>query len=140
MTKYELGQIKKTVKEIDELTKQVKSAEYSVMPGMISDTVTGSSRSFPYAKHTIIIEGVDFTGYDKEVKRLKDKLERRIKDLQDQVDEAYEYIETIKDSEIRMILTLRYINGVTWDQLEKDLFMNKRTAQIKFKKWWSESS
>ena len=140
MTKYELGQIKKIVKEIDELTKQVKNAEYSIMPGTITDSVTGSSRSFPYAKHTIVIEGIDYSGYNKSVKRLKSKLQRRIEELQDKVDETYEYIESIEDSEIRMILTLRYINGVTWDQLEKDLFMNKRTAQIKFKKWWSESS
>jgi hypothetical protein len=56
--------------------------------------------------------------YDRrKIKRLKEKLQRRVDDLIDLVVEINEYIETIDDSLLRQIITLRHVNGLTWDQV-----------------------
>ncbi|WP_236908829.1 hypothetical protein [Clostridium sp. Cult3] len=44
-------------------------------------------------------------------------MERRIDELLDMVEEIYEYIDNIDDSLIRQIITLRYVSGLTWEQV-----------------------
>ena len=55
------------------------------------------------------------------LKRLERKLKLRLDELMDLVDEINEYISNQEDSEIRQILSLRYINGLTWNQVAKHL-------------------
>ncbi len=135
MTKKELKQIKHLKSEIEMLKKEIENMDYVVT----TDTVKGSTPQFPYIEHTIKITGIDYNGYDKKVKRLRRQLQNRLNELMDKVAEANEYIAAIEDAEIRMILQCRYINGLTWDEIEKELYMSKRTAQIKLKKWWDEN-
>ena len=139
MTKKELSQIKNLNKEIVLLKKQIENIETLINPEITTDIVKGSSPQFPYVEHTIKITGIDYNGYDKKVKRLRIQLQNRLNELMDKVAEANEYIAAIEDAEIRMILQCRYINGLTWDEIEKELYMSKRTAQIKLKKWWDEN-
>lgn len=139
MTKKELSQIKNLNKEIVLLKKQIENIETLINPEITTDIVKGSSPQFPYIEHTIKITGIDYNGYDKKVKRLRRQLQNRLNELMDKVAEANEYIAAIEDAEIRMILQCRYINGLTWDEIEKELYMSKRTAQIKLKKWWDEN-
>jgi len=139
VTKKELSQIKNLNKEIVLLKKQIENIETLINPEITTDIVKGSSPQFPYIEHTIKITGIDYNGYDKKVKRLRRQLQNRLNELMDKVAEANEYIAAIEDAEIRMILQCRYINGLTWDEIEKELYMSKRTAQIKLKKWWDEN-
>jgi len=139
VTKKELSQIKNLNKEIVLLKKQIENIETLINPEITTDIVKGSSPQFPYVEHTIKITGIDYNGYDKKVKRLRIQLQNRLNELMDKVAEANEYIAAIEDAEIRMILQCRYINGLTWDEIEKELYMSKRTAQIKLKKWWDEN-
>jgi len=136
MTKKELSQIKNLNKEIILLKKQIENIETLINPEITTDIVKGSFPQFPYIEHTIKITGIDYNGYDKKVKRLRRQLQNRLNELMDKVAEANEYIAAIEDAEIRMILQCRYIIGLTWDEIEKELYMSKRTAQIKLKKWW----
>jgi len=139
VTKKELSQIKNLNKEIVLLKKQIENIEALINPEITTDIVKGSSPQFPYIEHTIKITGIDYNGYDKKVKRLRRQLQNRLNELMDKVAEANEYIAAIEDAEIRVILQCRYINGLTWDEIEKELYMSKRTAQIKLKKWWDEN-
>lgn len=117
MTKKELKQLRYLNKEIELLQKQIANAEYLVEKNMAHDVVEGSNPVWPYQKKTFHIEGVDIPDYEKRVKRLRKKLQRRLEELIEKREELEEYISTIDDSELRIIFTLRYINGLSWQQI-----------------------
>lgn len=117
MTKKELKQLRYLNKEIELLQKQIANAEYLVEKNMAHDVVEGSNPVWPYQKKTFHIEGVAIPDYEKRVKRLRKKLQRRLEELMEKREELEEYISTIDDSELRMIFTLRYINGLSWQQI-----------------------
>lgn len=113
MTQEELSQLRHLNKEVELLQWQI--AEIS--PRISTDSVKGSLPEFPYTAHPIIITGMDYNEYDRRVSRLRNSLKRRMGELLDKVTEVNEYIDTVPDSEMRMILTLRYVNGLSWNQV-----------------------
>jgi hypothetical protein len=135
MNKSELFQLKNISKEIESLKNELREAEYQVETRMTTDSVVGSSPSFPYVQHVIKITGVDVGDYVAKVMKLKRSLSSRIQELLDKVTEANEYIATIPDSETRIILQYRFINGLTWEQIENDMGIPHTTAKRKFQKW-----
>jgi len=135
MDKRELSQLKHLIKEIEYLKKQLDAAEYQVETSMASDVVSGSSSDWPYIKHTIKISGVDIKDYEQKVKRLRNQLKRRIDELMDKAAEMQEYIASIEDSETRLILQCRFINGLTWEQIEAETGIPMTTAKRKYRKW-----
>jgi len=113
MNKEKLSQLHHLKNEIELLQKQLDNMDYSI----VSDSVKGSSISFPYVQHTIIITGADVEGYECKAGRLKRQLQRRLDEYMDTVTEINEYIASVEDSEMRQILSLRYINNLTWQQI-----------------------
>lgn len=113
MDKEQLSQLRYLKREIEMLQNQIENIDYSI----VTDSVKGSCVGFPYTEHTIIITGVDAKSYERKIKRLRRQLSRRVEELIDLVDEANEYINRIDDSLIRQIIALRYINGLTWNQV-----------------------
>lgn len=121
MTKKELSQLKYLNREIELLKKQIEEAEYAIKMYTVSDMVSGSNPVWPYQLRTFHIEGVDIPEYEMRVKRLRNKLKRRLEELLEKREELEEYISKIEDSELRMIFTLRYINGLSWRQIAEHL-------------------
>ena len=119
MTKKELSQLYYLNREIELIEKQIQEAEYSTT----MDSVKGSSINFPYTQHSIKIYGLDIKGLNK----LKNKLTNRLNKLMDLRYKTNEYIESVENSETRMILTYRFINGLDWNQVAKSMG-NKYTA------------
>ena len=116
MTREQLEQLRFLSKEIHLIENQIKEIKYEV----VSDTVKGSG-GFPYVYHTIPITGINIKGHDKKIKTLKSKLVERKTELINVVCEINEYINEVKDSEIRQIIILKYINGLTWDKIATHL-------------------
>lgn len=111
MNKNQLRQLRHLKSEIRLLKQQIDNLESEI----VTDRVRGSDVEHPYIEKTYIIRGL---AYDRrKIKRLKEKLQRRVDDLIDLVVEINEYIETIDDSLLRQIITLRHVNGLTWDQV-----------------------
>ena len=111
MNKNQLRQLRHLKSEIRLLKQQIDNLESEI----VTDRVRGSDVEHPYIERTYIIRGL---AYDRrKIKRLKEKLQRRVDDLIDLVVEINEYIETIDDSLLRQIITLRHVNGLTWDQV-----------------------
>lgn len=135
MDKKELSQLKPIIKEIEYLKKQLDAAEQLVETRITTDSVSGSSPDWPYVKHTIRISGVDIKDYERKVKRLRNSLKRRIEELMDKVTEMQEYIASVDDPEVRLILQCRFVNGMTWEQLEAETEIPMTTAKRKFRRW-----
>lgn len=113
MDKKQLGQLRHLKTEIELLKKQIGSIETRTT----SDSVQASQVDFPYIEYTAKIEGVDMQEYSRKLRRLQRKLNRKIDELMDAAEETEEYINSIDDSLTRQILFLRYVNGLTWEQV-----------------------
>ncbi|NLO70056.1 MAG: DUF1492 domain-containing protein [Porphyromonadaceae bacterium] len=55
--------------------------------------------------------------YSPEIADLKGLIDLNIKKCFYELNQLNRYINGIEDSQIRMILSLRYINGMTWQQI-----------------------
>jgi hypothetical protein len=84
---------------------------------MTTDAVTGSDPDYPHIERKFVVTGIDYDDYQYKIRRLKTKLEKRIEELIDLVEKVNGYIEKIDDSLIRQIITLRHIEGLTWEQV-----------------------
>jgi len=81
---------------------------------LVSDTVKGSSQSFPYSERVIQVSGVLGHKYDKAYKKRMSTLETRLSCCIDKISEIDSFVDTITNSKIRQIIELRYIQGLSW--------------------------
>lgn len=113
MDKKQLKQLRYLKSEIKMLQRQIDDMDYTIA----TDSVRGSDREYPYTQRSFTISGIDYADYNRRIRRLQRQLQRRLDELIDLVEETNSYIENIDDSLIRQIISLRYINGLTWDQV-----------------------
>lgn len=106
----EIGHLKT---EIETIKMQIEDLENIV----VSDKVKGSSSYYPYVARSFTIEGTDTN----RIERLQRRLQRKIDDLMDIVEETNKFIDSIEDSLTRQIISLRYINGLPWNQVANSL-------------------
>lgn len=130
MTKEELIQycdLKKEIKDLeDRIDKIHKTTE------MISDTVQNGY------KHRAVIYGMDLNRkrklcmYENKLKEFYDKLLEEQNKIED-------YIENIKESDIRQIFRYKYIDGMSWIQIQVLMkFRHEDTARKRHDKFLDE--
>lgn len=128
MTKQELSQLYHLNREIERQRGQLdelKMALEDVKNATTTDSVKGSQINFPYTQRQIKIEGL--TDIDEHrVYKLRSEIADTVKLIelkQEQCIIEYNrlqrYICEIQESEIRQIMSLRYINGLSWPQVAK---------------------
>lgn len=116
MTKEFLSKIENTNKELENLNKRLAKIEKKENT-VVTDSVQGSSKNYPYIKHNCIIEGVEIPKnrnlkhkYRKLIKNKKYKLEK----LRVQLEYELNYV---KEAEIRDIIRYKYNDNKTWIQI-----------------------
>lgn len=112
MDKDRLRQLRFIKSEVGVLENQIEN----IKPLTGTDKVKGSSAYFPYIQRSFTVEGVDWEDYNKRVERIRSKLLKRKEELLKLQEEANNYILTIDDSMIRQAITLRYVEGLSWQQ------------------------
>ena len=121
MTKIELEQIEKLKGEIKTLQSQISDVQSHI----VSDTVTGCTPSRP-DKHVIRITGIDTTKSDKLHRKMRIKLE----ELQELLYDLETWIEELPDPEVRNIMRLYYRNGLTQEEIGRELgYSRQRIGQ-----------
>lgn len=118
-------------KEVEIIKKELNS----IKEEYVTDKVTGSTTDHPYIFTSFRIEGYDSDGYNGKLKRLERRLERKLDELLDERARIEEYIENIDNATIRMILRLRYINGLGWNQIGNELGYSERQIRRKHEQW-----
>ena len=107
MNKKELSQLYYLNREIEQLKSRIEELECIA----VSDTsrITG----MPH------VTGIsDKVGrYAAEIADLKELLDLNLKKCFYELNRLNRYIEGIDDSQMRMIMTLRYVNGLSWRQI-----------------------
>lgn len=128
----ELENIKKEIQEINEklndvrLSSSIGAVTYNGMPH-------GSTPGKPTeekALKLIILEAELTEQLEKSKLRLREKQLQ----LEKQKAKIEEFISTISDVELRMIVELRCVKLMSWEEIGRSLSMNRRTASRKFKK------
>ncbi|WP_265445076.1 hypothetical protein [Acetivibrio straminisolvens] len=117
MTKEELSKLGSIQKEIELIRKELNT----ITEEYVTDKVTGSMVEHPYILTHFKISGYDSEGYSVKAKRLELKLKRKLDELMDERARIEEYIESIDNATIRMILRLRHVNGLKWEQIGREL-------------------
>ena len=107
MNKRELSQLYYLNREIEQLKSRIEELECIA----VSDTsrITG----MPHV--TGISDKVGI--YAAEIADLKELLDLNLKKCFYELNRLNRYIEGIDDSQMRMIMTLRYVNGLSWRQI-----------------------
>lgn len=107
MTKKELSQLYYLNREIERLQKQIKEFE------CVATGCTTNLTGMPHGSGTSNKVG----DYAAEIADLKGILNANVQKCFYEFNRLNRYINTVDDSEIRMILSFRYINGLCWSQV-----------------------
>lgn len=113
MNKDQLRQLRHLKREIELLQDQIINLESEI----VTDKVRGSDPEYPYTEKSFYITGFAHEEHSRKMKRLKERLQRRVDDLLELVAEINEFVEDIDDSLLRQIIILRHVNGLTWEQV-----------------------
>lgn len=119
MTKEELGQLLDLRKEIKELDEKVERLQGQRV-GKVTDRVHSSMKEFPYCYTTKTITGVDQKESKKHRRALTENEILLIRRRQQAVSAEHKiskFIESIKDSKIRRIVSLKYEEGYSWGKV-----------------------
>lgn len=111
MNKKELSQLYWLNREIEE--QQRRLDELEGLATSCTAQITGMPRS----------KGISdkVANYVGEIADLKCLIDLNIKKCFFELNRLNRYIETIPDSQVRMILSLRYINGLNWNQISASI-------------------
>lgn len=125
------------VKDLEERRKRLSSGLQAV-----SDTVKGSSPTFPYVAHTIQIEGI--SRRQEEALHKIDRLQReRLATAHETLAEIEEFLKGIQDAKVRRMIELKYVEGLTWRQVAKRMYGSpyfEDTARMRVKRFLEKCS
>lgn len=123
MTKEQLGQLIDLRKEIKELDEKVERLQRT-QPGAVVDKVQASMKEFPYVQIEKTIRGIDEKEAAKHRRILTNNeillLRRRQQAIREE-QRLSKFIEGIKDSRIRRIVSLRYEDGLPWAKVAEKM-------------------
>lgn len=107
MTKKELSQLYWLNREIEEQQRRLEELE------SLATSCTQHITGMP--KTPVVIDKL--SKYVAEIIDLKGLIDLNIKKCFYELNRLNRYIESVEDSQMRMILSLRYINGLSWQQI-----------------------
>lgn len=126
--------LRKEILELEnELIKTYKQA------GKESDSVTGSLAEFPYTKTSYKLIGDDRCTRIK-VKQLSEQIKKRYDALVSYRIRIETFMENTRNSEIRLIIHLKYIKGMTWLEISKEVYnsLEESTSRKKLERFFDE--
>ena len=120
MTVDQLEQYRALVDEIDDLDKRRRkvSRRASIV---VSDTVRGSSDTWPYCARTVKITGVA-AKHVRSAQRIDQMRRRRQMAARELLSEIETFLGTVDDARIRRMIDLHYVQGKTWRQVASRVY------------------
>jgi len=137
MTQEELSRLQHIQKEIQIIQQQISNTSHLSYK---YDKVRGSDSNFPYTLRSFTIEGYDYDAYYVKLDRLNKKLEQKLCELIDEKDRLNDYIESVEDPIMRMILRLKHMDGLTWSQIGDRIGYTERQCRRKYKKFFENKN
>lgn len=132
MTKNRLKKLRGLIKEAEHLEAEYKDMMCSPKT-FVQDSVKDYSTGYP---HNIVIQGYGSADFVALRQKLYDKLYR----IQRERYEIEDWLDGVADPEIRDILRLQYINGLTQKQIADELGYERSGIASKIKRFWDSQS
>lgn len=128
MTVEESKQIYYIIKEIEVIKKDLAELRMKnpYKENIITDMPRGGGKN------------TDLTGYVSDIMELEDMLNYALRRLQRERRKFEEFLDTVEDAEMRLILRLRCINNMRWEDIGAELHMDRRTASRKFYRFFKD--
>ena len=128
-----LVQYSEVMEEIKDLRERIRKLDRFLSdPPIVSDTVRGTRKDGTIGP--IKITGIPVPEYQRKEKmrdQYREMLEEKEAELLELTCKAEEYIESIPKAEIRIMFRLYYIDGLTWEQVARQMnraFPKKRIS------------
>ncbi|MCR5145955.1 MAG: hypothetical protein K6B70_01195 [Clostridia bacterium] len=139
MNKNFLSQIDDLNKEVEDIKKRLK--DLAERPDkVVRDSVSGSSTTWPYIKHSCVVEGVDTLKY-RNIKKYKRILREKQEKLQKKINQLEYELNYIDDPEIRRIIRYKYVDKLNWVAIMFKMDYNSECqARIKLKRFFEKNS
>lgn len=101
----------------------------------IETTIIGSSKiaGIPITSSSNNINPTERIGM--KLAKLKTTLENKTDKLLDELNKIEDFLNTVDDGEIRIIIRKRFIEGKTWKEVSKDIIADRSTPYYKLKKY-----
>lgn len=121
MTKKELSQLYYLNKEIKQQKQRLKELEAAA---------TGCTAQITGMPHGTSV-GDKVSKYAAEIADLKNLIELNIQKCWYEMNRLNRYIDSVEDSQMRQILTLRYINLYSWEEIEIAIGGNNKSESLR---------
>ena len=122
MNKENLEQILSLKGEVKDLNRRIVDKRESV----VTDSVRGSSKEYPYIQHNCVVQGVDYKKQKRD-KKYRKMITQKEKQINKKIREAEYELNNVNDSEIRQIIRNVYFDGRDYNQTAH--LMNKYNPQ-----------
>ena len=130
MTKNRLKKLRALIREAEHLQSQY--TEMICFPKeQVVDSVKDYSTGHP---HTISISGYGDPSYMDVRQRLYEKQRQ----IQEEIAFLENWLDSIDDPEMRDILRLQYVNGLTQEQIAAELGYSERTIRRRLREFWKD--
>lgn len=129
MDKQQLSRLKKLNKEAEIIRKEIDQLKFKPRE-YVADTVKDYRTGYPV---TIVIEGYGDEEYVKANDRLYSRLAQKLREIQREREQIENYLEEVEDPEMRVLLRLRYINGLTQEQIADEMNYSLSTIKRRLK-------
>ncbi len=128
MTVEEINNIYYINKEIDKIQKELYDLKTKNFYGRTM--LTGMPKGNP--EHDI------FSEYAENIKTHEDMLHYNLKMLYVERKKMEDFLASIEDAELKLIIRLRTVNNMKWEEIGIELGMDRRTASRKFYKFFKK--
>lgn len=138
MNKNFLSQVEDLNKEVEDIKKRLK--DLAERPDkVVRDSVCGSSTTWPYIKHSCVVEGVDTSKY-RNIKKYKRILKQKQEKLQKKINQLEYELNYIEDPEIRRIIRYKYVDKLNWVAIMFKMdYKSECQARIKLKRFFEKN-
>ena len=118
--KIEIKQLEDTVEELESTI--IGSSKVTGMPATINGNSSPTERI-----------GIKLA-------QLKDKIDRKKENLIDEAHKIEDFLTTVDEEEIRIIIRERFLNGKTWDEIAKKMITDRSTPYYRLKNYLKNQS
>ena len=125
MTIKELSKYYKIKKEIKQIENNIHEVEETVIS---ASKITG----MPFLKNN---NNSPTEKIGIKLAKLKAKLLKKTEKLLDEANKIEEFIETVEDSDIRIIIQKRFLDCKTWQQVADEIMTDRSTPYYRLKKY-----
>ena len=130
MTIRDLSQYHNIKVEIDQIKLNIKELEATVIG---SSKITGIPTS--HNNNTSSTERIGI-----KLAQLKTKLSDKTEELLDEAKKVEDFLETVEDADIRIIIRERFLNGKTWNEVSQTIIADRSTPYYRIKRYLKERS